>query len=166
MKFFESFIDEEESTVWKGLLGNLGCLYSLLLQTNFCDKFSSFIKNLLKPISKKLGWNAKPNEDNLQSICRSTILKVLGKIGDTETIEEARKRFSNHLNGDLIPADLRTAVYVSILPDADEALVDKFIQLHDNCDLQEEKLRIACALGVVKDIKLIEKILKFAISVF
>lgn len=164
LKFFESYVDEEESTVWKGLLGNLGALYTLLLQTDFSHRFSSFLKKLLKPISKKLGWNVIPGENNLQSICRSTVLKVLGKIGDEETIDEAKRRFSNHLNGDLISADLRTAVYTAVLADANEELVDKFIQLHDKCDFQEEKVRLACALGVVKDKKLIEKILKFAIS--
>ena len=144
----------------------MGALYSLLLQTDFAHKFSAFLKNLLKPISRKLGWNVIPGENNLQSICRSTVLKVLGKIGDEETVEEAKMRFSNHLYGEMIPADLRTAVYTAILPDANEELVDKFIQLHDKSDFQEEKVRIACALGVVKDKKLIEKVLKFAISVF
>ncbi len=143
----------------------MGALYTLLLQTDFSHKFSSFLKKLLKPISKKLGWNVIPGENNLQSICRSTVLKVLGKIGDEETIEEAKRRFSNHLNGDLISADLRTAVYTAVLAGANEELVDQIIQLHDKCDFQEEKVRLACALGIVKDKKLIEKVLKFAISV-
>jgi type II secretory pathway pseudopilin PulG len=59
-------------------------------------------------------------------------------------------------NGDLISADLRTAVYTAVLAGANEELVDQIIQLHDKCDFQEEKVRLACALGVVKDKKLIE----------
>lgn len=51
---------------------------------------------------------------NLHAICRATILRVLGKIGDEETIQEAQKRFENHLNGALIPADLRSAVILNI----------------------------------------------------
>jgi hypothetical protein len=43
-------------------------------------------------------------------MCRATILRTLGVNGDTETIEEAKKRFEAHLAGKLIPADLRSAV--------------------------------------------------------
>jgi puromycin-sensitive aminopeptidase len=113
-----------------------------------------------------MSWDAKPGESNLKSMCRGIILQFLGKIGDKETIEEAKKRFSNHLTGKLISADLRQAVYSAVLADADEDLVKKLIELHDNCDFQEEKVRIACALGSVKEKMLIEKVLQFSISVF
>jgi hypothetical protein len=46
----------------------------------------------------------------LQGMCRATILRTLGVSGDQETIDEAKRRFEAHLNGKLIPADLRSAV--------------------------------------------------------
>jgi len=63
-----------------------------------------------------------------------------------------------------IPADLRSAVYASVLSNADESTVDKFIELHNKTDLQEEKMRLATALGSVRSEELIKKILEFAIS--
>lgn len=56
-------------------------------------------------------------------------------------------------------------VYSSVLTEADEATFQKVIELHNTSDLQEEKMRIAQALGAVKDEKLIKKVLEFSISV-
>jgi len=51
------------------------------------------------------------------------------------------------------------------LTEADDVIFQKVIDLHNSADLQEEKMRIAQALGAVKDEKLIKKVLEFAISV-
>ena len=97
-------------------------------------------------------------------MCRATILRALGLSGDQETINEAKRRFEAHRNGKLIPADLRSAVYASVLYDADESDLNEFIDLHNNSDLQEEKMRIATSLGAVRKEPLIRKILEFALS--
>ena len=97
-------------------------------------------------------------------MCRATILRTLGLSGDQETIEEAKRRFEAHLNGKLIQADLRTAVYASVLYDADENVLNQFIDLHNKSDLQEEKMRIATCLGAVRKEHLIKKVLDFALS--
>lgn len=45
-------------------------------------------------------------------MCRASILSMLGLNGDEDTINEARKRFDDHLDGKLINADLRSAVRI------------------------------------------------------
>ncbi len=95
----------------RDLLTNLVHLSSLLLNTDFHDKFSSYIRNLVKPISLKLGWDSIEGETSLQSMCRALVLRVLAVYGDQEVIDEAKRRFEKHLSGEkLIPADLRSAV--------------------------------------------------------
>jgi puromycin-sensitive aminopeptidase len=64
LKFVEAFAFEENVTVWKDLLNNLLNLSHLLLNTNYHHEFQSFIRKLLKPISRKLGWEAKEGESN------------------------------------------------------------------------------------------------------
>lgn len=71
LKFVEAFAFEENVTVWKDLLNNLLNLSHLLLNTNYHNEFQSFIIRLLKPISKKLGWDAKEGES------RAFLLKIL-----------------------------------------------------------------------------------------
>ncbi len=99
-------------------------------------------------------------------MCRGTILRTLGINGDAKTIEEAKKRFAAHISGEeSIQADLRTAVYDSVLSEADETLLEKFIDLHNKADLQEEKMRLCTSLGSVRKPELIQKVLEFSMSV-
>ena len=56
-KFVESYSAEENVTVWKDLISNLKGVSHILLNTNYHPEFQSFVRRLLKPISKKLGWN-------------------------------------------------------------------------------------------------------------
>lgn len=164
LKFVEGYAAEENVTVWRDLISNLLQLSHILLNTNFHHEFQAFVRRLVKPIAQKLGWDPLPGESGLQGMCRATILRTLGISGDQETIEEAKRRFEAHLAGKSIPADLRSAVYASVLYDADESVLNKFIELHNSSDLQEEKMRIATSLGAVRKEELIKKVLEFAIS--
>jgi hypothetical protein len=104
-------------------------------------------------------------QGDLQAMGRAVVFEMLGLCGDVETQEEARKLFAKHLQGVLVPADLRVAVYSTVLIEADEITLEKFIKMHDSCDLKEEQKRILGSLGRVKDSRLIQKILDYAISV-
>jgi puromycin-sensitive aminopeptidase len=97
-------------------------------------------------------------------MCRATVFRTLGTNGDEETKIEAKRQFDEHLKGNLIPADLRSAVYSTVLSEADDILLEAFFNLHNTTDLQEEKMRIATSLGSVKNPKHIQKVLDFALS--
>ena len=165
LKFIGGFSSETNVVVWRDLISNLLKLSHTLLNTEFQQDFQAFIVRLLKPISQKLGWNPIEGESGLQGMCRGTILRTLGINGNAETIAEAKKRFDAHLKGDLIPADIRSAVYASVLSDADETVLNQFIELHNKADLQEEKMRISTSLGSVRKPECISKVLEFALSV-
>jgi len=164
LKFVEGFTNETNVTVWRDLISNLLKMAHVLLNTDFQPEFQAFIVRLLKPIAGKLGWDAVEGESGLQGMCRGTILRTLGINGDADTIAEAKKRFAAHLAGDLIPADIRSAVYASVLFDADETVLQQFIDLHNKESLQEEKMRLCTSLGAVKKPELIQKVLEFALS--
>ena len=62
LKFVEAYSAEENVTVWRDLISNLKELSYLLLNTSFHGEFQSFVRRLLKPISKKLGWEPSKGE--------------------------------------------------------------------------------------------------------
>ncbi len=64
LKFVEAYSAEENVTVWKDLISNLKSPSRILLNTSFHGEFQSFVRRLLKPISKKLGWNPVEGECN------------------------------------------------------------------------------------------------------
>ena len=62
LKFVESYTAEENVIVWKDLLENLKELSNLFLNSSFHSEYKSFVRRLLKPVSKKLGWNPVKGE--------------------------------------------------------------------------------------------------------
>lgn len=165
LKFLEGYSSEDNVTVWKDLLMNLQDLSSLLLNTNFHQELQAFTRRLVKPTSKKLGWDPIEGESSLQAMCRATIIRALATNGDADTIAECKRKFEAHVSGSQpIVADLRAAVYAGCLYDGDDATVSKFIELHNKSDLQEEKMRLATALGSVRTEALIQRVLEFALS--
>jgi len=74
-----------------------------------------------------IGWEPKPGEPHVNGLLRSMIILKIGVFGHTETVEEARKRFSDHFSGvTQVPADLRAAVYRIVMAHGD---TDTFSQL-------------------------------------
>jgi puromycin-sensitive aminopeptidase len=165
LKFCKGYLSEDNVTVWNGLMGNLDGLSHILLNSDVHHELQSFVCWLLKPISKKLGYDPIEGESSLSAMCRATVLRNLAFNGDKDMIAEGKKKFEAHLNGcHTIPADLRSAVYAAVLYDADEEMVDKFIDLHDKSQLQEEKMRLACSLASVRSPELIQRVLEFSLS--
>ena len=90
----------------------------------------------------------------------------MGRSGDPATIVEARKRFYGHCNGEsTIPADLRSAVYRTVLKHGDDVTLDAMMKLFREADLDEEKVRLMSCMGAVSQPELIKKVLAFSMSV-
>ena len=67
-----------------------------------------------------IGWEPQPGERHVNGLLRSMIILKIGIFGHTETIEEARRRFSDHYNGvSQISPDLRSAVYRIVMSHGD-----------------------------------------------
>lgn len=128
--------------------------------------FFQFERKLLKPISQRLGWDPKPNETHLDTLLRGLVLGCLSWLDDKDTINEARKRFEQHVkSGDSLPADLRSACYKTVLRAGGIDEFNTMLSLYRSTDLHEEKDRISRALGAAKDPQLLEKVLEFSVSV-
>lgn len=102
------------------LAANIGDLSSLLEYTDYFDEFKRYRLNIFSTIQKKLGWDAKANEDPLIAMLRPMILGIVGKSGDQGVIDEAQKRFKKHIAGELIDPNIRGAVYVIVSRYGDE----------------------------------------------
>uniref|UniRef100_A0A3B5LVZ0 Aminopeptidase n=1 Tax=Xiphophorus couchianus TaxID=32473 RepID=A0A3B5LVZ0_9TELE len=165
LKLMEAFVNEPNYTVWSDLSCNLGVLSSLLSHTEFHEDILEFIRDLFAPIGIKLGWDSKPGEGHLDALLRGLVLGKLGKAGHKPTLEEARWRFKEHVEAkQVLPADLRSPVYLTVLKHGDAATLDTMLKLHKQADMQEEKNRIERVLGAISAPDLIQKVLNFALS--
>ncbi|XP_048416286.2 puromycin-sensitive aminopeptidase [Stegostoma tigrinum] len=165
LKVMEAFLNEPNYTVWSDLSCNLGTLSTLMSHTDFHEEMQEFIVDLFLNIGQKLGWDPKHNEGHLDALLRGLVLGKLGKAGHQPTIEEARRRFKDHVEGrQVLSADLRSPVYLTVLKHGDSTTLDTMLKLHNQADLQEEKVRIERLLGAISHPDLIQKVLTFAMS--
>ncbi|XP_037106033.1 puromycin-sensitive aminopeptidase [Syngnathus acus] len=165
LRLMEAFVNEPNYTVWSDLSCNLGVLSSLLSHTDFHEDIQEFIQDLFTPIGLRLGWDCKAGEGHLDALLRSLVLGKLGKAGHKPTLEEARRRFKEHVDGkNILPADLRSPVYLTVLKHGDSNTLDTMLKLHKQADMQEEKNRIERVLGAISAPDLIQRVLTFALS--
>ncbi|CAF3284331.1 unnamed protein product [Rotaria sp. Silwood2] len=161
LKLLLSYTNEDNFTVWKAIVSNMADLSSLLEYTDYFDEFKKYNLDLFSTIQKKLGWNAKPDEDPLLTMLRPMILTFVGKSGNQEVINEARKRFERHLAGDLIDPNFRETVYILVSRYGDENTQDTLRKLYGAADMTEEKVRLLRSMGQSLKLKIIEDTLKF-----
>ncbi|NWT29900.1 PSA aminopeptidase, partial [Cardinalis cardinalis] len=165
LKVMEAFVNEPNYTVWSDLSCNLGILGTLLSHTDFYEDIQVFVRDVFSPIGERLGWDPKPGEGHLDALLRGLVLGKLGKAGHRATLEEARRRFKEHVEGKhILSADLRSPVYVTVLKHGDSSTLDTMLKLHKQADMQEEKNRIERVLGAISQPELIQKVLTFALS--
>ncbi|XP_062591652.1 puromycin-sensitive aminopeptidase-like [Saccostrea cucullata] len=165
LKVVGSFVNEDNYTVWSDLASNLGQISILLQNTDGFEDFKAFNRRLFKPVAQTLGWDPKDGEGPLAAMLRDLALTRLGKYGDEETVSEAKKRFEAHVSGKaLLPADLKTPVYITVMANGSEDDFNKMMKLYDEADMQEEKNRLSRCMGSIKSDDLKKKVLEFAMS--
>lgn len=165
LRLMDAFQYEDNYTVWSSIVSNLGKISILIGHLDIDDSFKSFGRSLLKDVTARLGWEAKPNESHLDKLLRSLVLGRMAALKDKDTIEESKKRFKQHVNGEnILSADLRSAVYRAVLADGDEKTFNIMLDLYRKSDLHEEKDRILRSLGSVKNEVLLNKVMEFSMS--
>ncbi|XP_055688287.1 puromycin-sensitive aminopeptidase [Lutzomyia longipalpis] len=165
LKLMDAYRDENNYTVWSCISSCLAKLQLLLSHTDLDDAFSAYGRRLYEPIARKLGWDAKAGESHLDTLLRSLVLNRLVAFNCPIATEEAKKRFRLHMNSQsTLPADLRSACYRAVLQDGDLNTYEEMLKLYRATDLHEEKDRISRALGVVKDVDILRRVIQFAMS--
>jgi hypothetical protein len=169
------------------LIRHLHALGSCLISRPAWPKFKQFILSLYKTLGDRLNPDEISLKDDVSRQLYGNIFYALAKFDDKKFKEYATIAYTNRRTMS-IPADMQKAVifmyhyhylrhileslkiigkkvFTSILRNGEEKTVDEFIEMYKMCELPEEKERIAIILSEVCDIGLIEKVLRFALSV-
>ncbi|XP_016993881.2 puromycin-sensitive aminopeptidase isoform X1 [Drosophila takahashii] len=161
----DSYRNETNYTVWTAITNSLTNLHILISHTDLMEDFHRFGRNLYEPVAQKLSWEPRDGENHLDTLLRSLVLTRLVSFRSEDTIEEAQQRFRGHVNGTSpLPADLRTTCYKAVLQDGDEKIFEEMLDLYRATDLHEEQDRISRALGCCGDVKLLRRVIDFAMS--
>ncbi len=165
LELAQSYVQEEDFTVWAEITSHINQLNSLLADEPFYPEFKVFGINLYKNIAEKIGWSSKKGEKHTNGILRGMILQKLGQFGDTETILRAGRLFKkSREDGVRIDPNLRGVVYNLVAENGGIAQFNISIKMYKTEDNQQERERIGRALGLFRVKELLQKTLEFAIS--
>lgn len=165
LKLMQAFKGETIYTVWNSIDRALGRLNILLANTDYQAEFHAYGRDLYSDIFKRLTWSPKPGESHTDALTRTLIIDRLVSFGDQAVIAEARRRFRAHLDKtDPIPADLRGACYKAASAYGDKDDFESLISIYRTAELQEEKNRVARAMGYTKDTARLTDVIAFAFS--
>lgn len=166
LKLIEAYRTETNYTVWMSITCCLAKLQTLLSHTDLEPQFNAYGLRLYKPLAERLGWDARPGEDHLDTLLRTLVLQRLASFDCPEFLVESRRRFREHADGGVqVPADIRGACYKAVLKNGDAGTFDEMLRLYRGTDLHEEKDRISRALGSMSDVALLRRAVDFAMSV-
>lgn len=159
------FRDETDHNVWTAILGSCHYLYRMLDPAQR-PALQTFIRTLLLPITKRLGWNPQPGEHELMSQLRGELLGALGTIGDdVETQVEARSRYAEYranresVDPNIVPALVSIVAYTGGPKEYEE-----FRATCKTASTPQEEQRYQFALAGFRQPELIEQTLRMTLS--
>jgi puromycin-sensitive aminopeptidase len=165
LDLLESYADETDFTVWSEIDASIDALGNCLERTDYYEKYQKFIRKVYEKIGGQLGWDPKPDEGHTVSMLRPLALGRLGKSGDQQVIDAARKRFSSYVDEgkDLVP-DLRGMVFGLVGKYDGEKAQETLMKIFEKSDFSEVQRQCLTALAKSSDVKLQQKSLEYAFS--
>ncbi len=160
LELAQSYIGEEDYTVWSTFTGYISQVDSLLALESFYPDFKKYGTEIYSPIAKKMGWEKRVGEKHTDSLLRGMVLNMLGSFGDEETIKKAQELFKKAK----IDPDLKGVVYNLVAENGAEGEWDTLVKMYKDEENQQEKDRLGRSLGKSKSKVLLKKTLEFSIS--
>ena len=161
----EAYRGEEHASVWSELATSLRSLENLILTEPYHPQFEALGRDLFAGVAERVGWQPKPGEGHLDLLLRSLVQGQLGGFGDTETLEEAGRRFQAYLSDpSSLSPDLRGVVYALTAQQGDDDTYQTMLQLGQDATLQEEKLRFFRSLAAFRREDLLQRTLEHSLG--
>ncbi len=162
----EGLQNETSRPVMSELLSQLEYIEHYLTSEQDQPQFAGWVRQLLAPSIRRLGFEPRPGESEEDKQLRSRVLQVAGGTGqDPEVLAWARKWTDRTLASDS-PLDNTTAdtAFSLAARDGDSTLYDRLVEKQRHAKTPEDFYVYLDALNSFTDPKLIERNLKRALS--
>ena len=130
------------------------------------EAYRAWVRDLLRPAARELGWQPRPGEDVELTGVRATVLSTLGQVGrDPEVLAQARTFAHQYVADPLAidPSMANTVVNLAAL-EGDAALYDEFLAATKTARAPEEYYRFLYALARFSDPALLTRTLEYALT--
>ncbi len=146
--------------------GRLGIIDNNMVGDSERAAFQAWVRDILRPMAKELGWQPVAGEGVEQPGMRATVLSTLGRVGrDPEVLSTARNLVHRYLADPLSidPSIADTVVNIAAL-EGDAKLYDEFLAATKTAKSPEEYYRFFNALARFSDPALLKRTLDFSLT--
>lgn len=158
------FQNETDYTVWLELTSHLRQIANLLSGEPFYADYEHYCRIIFTRIVGTLEWERSKVESYTDGLLRGVVLYSFGSYGDNATIATAKLLFAGQQKGNKIDPDLRSVVYNLVAENGEDKEHNTLLAMYKKEELQQEKDRIARALGLFKQQELLQKTLAFSLT--
>ena len=164
-----SFVDEDNYFVWDSIDDSITAFMTLLSNSgegkdlDMMNKFS--INLLVSKLYDTIKWDEIPGEPEIDALMRSQVLNRLQLSGFEPVIDEAKKRFRDHLSGSkVINANLRSVIYRTVARYSSIQEFQVFFDLYANASSSSERNRVGSAMGSTTNPEIIKQVLDWSLN--
>jgi aminopeptidase N/puromycin-sensitive aminopeptidase len=166
LAFAQGLQADRNRAVIEELLGGLDFIDRYMVNESDRAEYQTWLRQLLSPIMKDVGWEPKPNDTDEQKTLRARVFYALGyDARDPEALNEARKIADQAIPD---PSSVDHELAGSALPlaaiNGGPDFYDKVMSAMKNTKAPEEYYTYFFTLPDFTDPKLLERTLDFAIS--
>ncbi len=156
------FADEDRYQVWQMLIGHLSVLGNVMEP----EAFQSAANSLLRPVYDSLGWDPRPEDDELTLALRGLIIAGLGiHADDPEIVGRALDEIHNVLDDPASrQADITKAVIDVAGSHADEALFETMAEAYPKAPTAQLQQRILANLASTRRPELATRVMDMSID--
>ncbi|KAF8431269.1 peptidase family M1-domain-containing protein [Terfezia claveryi] len=169
LSFLAGLEDEESYLVWAEIIEQLGKCRSVFAESSpeIEERLKKFTLYLVAPAVKKIGWEFKPGEDFLTGRLRALLISAAGSAGHSGIIAEARCRFKLYTSSEdrsALHPNLRLAVFRIAVAEGGEEEFEAVVKEYLSTTTVDGREICLSALGRVRKLELIQKVLDFMLS--
>jgi aminopeptidase N len=159
--------------VWSDIASGVGGLAGAFFEqpAEVTAALTEFSGGLFAPIVARLGWEVTGAEKSDPNAYQISLLRQLAvsralSYENEHAVAEARVRFDKYVAGDVsaVPADLKGAVFASVLRQGGLEEFEQLKKLYKNADSALEESLVLGAMGACKDPKIITAALDFNLT--
>jgi aminopeptidase N len=130
------------------------------------ESYRAWVRGVLGPAMKELGWKPVPGESGDQKSLRSSVIYTLGHVGhDPAVLSKARELAEEYLqDSSAVDPSLATTVVRLAAQDGDAALYDQYLARLKSDNSPEDRTRFLNALAAFNDPSLLIRTIEYARS--
>lgn len=166
LAFADGLQPDRNRAVLEDLLGGLDFINRYMVNDNDRDQYRTWLRQLLSPIMKDVGWEPKPGDSDEQKAMRARLLHALGyDARDPEALHEARQIADQALaNPASVDHELADAALPVAAINGGPDFYDKVMTALKNTKAPEQYYAYFFTLRDFTDPKLLQRTLDFAVS--